>query len=114
MPEPPRLGAHIDTENCRPTILCCSRPAARRQRIACTADRTSDGHTAPAAAEPASPPQHQQRRRHLLSAAAGAALLAASQLPAAQAVIQGYEPMPGLQGKDYGKQRMRWVVGVRG
>lgn len=23
-----------------------------------------------------------------------------------QAVIKGYEPMPGLQGKDYGKQRM--------
>lgn len=44
----------------------------------------------------------------MLSAAAGAALLAASQLPAAQAVIKGYEPMPGLQGKDYGKQRMSY------
>ncbi|KAL4419473.1 hypothetical protein ABPG77_008275 [Micractinium sp. CCAP 211/92] len=51
----------------------------------------------------------QLQRRQLLSAAAGAALLAAGATalpPAAQAVIQGYEPMPGLEGKDYGKSRM--------
>ena len=86
-------------------FLVCSQPAGRRQHVVCSADRQTDGAAAPAAAQPAAP--QQQRRRHVLSAAAGAALLAASQLPAAQAVIKGYEPMPGLQGKDYGKQRMR-------
>lgn len=52
--------------------------------------------------------QHQQQapdRRQALALLASAAAAAAA--APAQAVIKGYEPMPALKGKDYGKPRFQ-------
>ncbi|PSC76101.1 ER lumen -retaining receptor [Micractinium conductrix] len=73
--------------------------APRRLRVTCSAARDEQQLS------------EQLARRQLLAAAAGgAALLAGGGLatPAAQAVIQGYEPMPALANKDYGKARMTY------
>lgn len=47
-------------------------------------------------------------RRCLLAprSVVAAALTAHARFSLLQAVIKGYEPMPGLEGKDYGKSRM--------
>ena len=88
-------------------VFTAARPgtAACRRRGQLTAARAAapsqlDGELDP----PPSPPS---RRQTLASAAARlAAAAGVVAAPEAQAVIKGYEPMPQLEGKDYGKPRM--------
>lgn len=84
---------------------------AKQLPFSCRASKSNhdtDGNPSPP------PPPHSIARRHISAAtflALPAALFASGALattPAAQAVIKGYEPMPALQGKDYGKTRMTY------
>lgn len=46
--------------------------------------------------------------RRALGAAAAAAALSLAVPQAAQAIVKGFEPMEGIKGKDYGKERQRY------
>ncbi|CAL5227439.1 g10404 [Coccomyxa viridis] len=46
--------------------------------------------------------------RRALGAAAAAAALTLAVPQAAQAIVKGFEPMEGIKGKDYGKERQRY------
>ena len=82
----------------RPGTATCRRRGQRTAASAASPRSQLDGELEP-------PPP--TRRQTLASAAAlfTAATVAAT-APEAQAVIKGYEPMPQLEGKDYGKPRM--------
>ena len=46
--------------------------------------------------------------RRALGTAAAAAALSLTVPQAAQALVKGFEPMEGIKGKDYGKERQRY------
>lgn len=81
----------VSDEQCSSRAARCSQPATAAIRQQAT--RGQECHP-------------QLQRRQLIG---GAAVLAASlafRASPAEAVIKGYEPMPALEGKDYGKARM--------